>query len=81
MSALIRDLGVVNRDCSELDLIFLKFISWLLFCCSLRAICVSITFQAIEGKKAVKMYFFFRIFFLVCVLLVSSVVLLRPEFC
>ena len=33
MSALIRDLGVVNRDCSELDLIFLKFISSLLFCC------------------------------------------------
>ena len=34
MSALIRDLGVVNCDCSELDLIFLKFISLLLFCCS-----------------------------------------------
>ena len=39
MSALIRDLGVVNRDCSDLDLIFLKFISWLLFCCSRIAIC------------------------------------------
>ena len=25
MSALIRDLGVANRDCSGLDLIFLKF--------------------------------------------------------
>ena len=58
MSALIRDLGVINRDCSELDLIFLKFISSLLFCGSHIAICVSITFQALEGEKAVKMYFF-----------------------
>ena len=46
MNALIRDLGVVIRDCLELDLIFLKFISSLLFCCSRIAICVSITFQA-----------------------------------
>ena len=30
MSALIRNLGVVNRDCSELDLIF-KFAVILLF--------------------------------------------------
>ena len=66
MSALIRDLGVVNRDCSDLDLIFLKFISWLLFCCSRIAICVSITFQALEGKKAVKMYFFRSFFWFVC---------------
>ena len=80
MSALIRDLGVVNRNCSDLDLIFLKFISSLLFCCSRLAICVSITFQALEGKKAAKMYFFF-FFFLVCVLLVLSVLPLRPGFC
>ena len=66
MSALIRDLGVVNHDCSELDLIFLKFISSLLFCCSCIAICVSITFQALEGKKAVKMYFFRSFFWFVC---------------
>ena len=66
MSALIRDLEVVNRDCSELDLIFLKFISSLLFCCSRIAICVSITFKALEGEKAVKMYFSEVFFWFVC---------------
>ena len=74
MSALIRDLGVVNRDCSDLDLIFLKFISWLLFCCSRIAICVSITFQALEGKKAFKCIFL-EFFFGLCALgVISSVV-------
>ena len=73
MSALIRDLRVANRDCSGLDLIFLKFISSLLFCCSRIAICVSITFQALEGKKAVKMYLNFFLWF--CALgVVSSAV-------
>ena len=58
MSALIRDLGVVNRDCSDLDLIFLKFISWLLFCCSRIAICFYQHFSIRREKRRLKCILF-----------------------
>ena len=79
MSALIRDLGVVNRDCSDLDLIFLKFISWLLFCRSRIAICFHQHFKQWKGEKTVKMYFLEL--FVACVLLMSSVLPFSPGFC
>ena len=64
---LLIDLGVINCDGSDLGLIFQKFIGLMLFCCSRIAIGVSIKFQALEGKKMVKMYFFFyNLFRCVC---------------